>query len=210
MPATLHHVCDGPAQAAHAVQWNPIWYHTDIFAEHGLEPPETWEELLQICDTLHAEGYIPITLATSGWAPPMARWFTILNMRLNGPAFHERLMRGEERYDDERVRQALEHWATMIDHNCFSDESTNYPTAADQIHEGEAAMYNLGEWLSESYNDGMPENFDFLAFPCSILTCPVARLPSSTALTCRPRPSIQRKRATFWPIWAALNRRRPT
>lgn len=148
-----------------AVQWNPIWYRTDIFAEHDLAPPETWEEFLQICDTLHAEGYIPITLATNGWTPPMARWFTILNMRLNGPEFHERLMRGEERYDDERVRQVFEHWATMIDHNCFSDESTNYPTAADQIFEGEAAMYNLGEWLSESYNDGMPENFDFFSLP---------------------------------------------
>ncbi|MDX1687392.1 MAG: extracellular solute-binding protein [Candidatus Promineifilaceae bacterium] len=148
-----------------AVQWNPIWYRTDIFAEHDLAPPETWEGLLQLCDRLDAEGVIPIALSSTGWRPPLARWFTILNMRLNGPEFHERLMRGQEQYDDERVRQVFEHWATMIEHNCFSDEPTNYRTAADQIYEGEAAMYNLGEWLSESSNEGLPDTFDFFSFP---------------------------------------------
>jgi len=148
-----------------AVQWNPIWYRTDIFAEHDLAPPETWDGLLQICDTLHAAGVIPIALSTTGWTPPVARWFTILNMRLNGPEFHQSLLRGQEQYDDERVRQVFEHWATMIEHNCFSDDATSYSMASDQIFDGEAAMYNLGEWLSESYDDGLPDTFDFFTFP---------------------------------------------
>lgn len=148
-----------------AVQWNPIWYRTDIFAEHDLAPPQTWDEFLQACDTLHAAGVIPIALSTTGWTPPMARWFTILNMRLNGPEFHQRLLRGQERYDDDRVRRVFEHWATMIEHNCFDDARTSYGDASDQILEGEAAMYNLGEWLSESYADGLPESFDFFSFP---------------------------------------------
>jgi len=148
-----------------AVQWNPIWYRADIFAEHDLAPPETWEELLEICDTLHAAEIIPFALSTRQWTPPLARWFTILNMRLNGPEFHQRLLRGQERYDDERVRQVFERWASMIEHNCFSDEGANYRTASDQIFAGDAAMYNLGEWLSESYDEGLPDTFDFFSFP---------------------------------------------
>ena len=148
-----------------AIQWNPIWYRTDIFADLGLAPPDTWEEMLTACDTLHAAGLIPVAVSVTDWAPPMARWFSILNLRLNGAAFHESLMRGEERYDDPRVRAVFEHWAEMIEHNCFSEEFTTYGNAANQILNGEAAMYNLGEWLSEAYPDGMPDTFDFFTFP---------------------------------------------
>lgn len=150
----------------HAMQWNPIWYRTDIFDEVGLVPPETWEALLAACDTLHEAGYIPVAVSNTGWTPPIARWFTSINMRLNGPAFHEALMQGEERYDDPRLRQVFEHLVQLFQHNCFSEEQTGYQGASDQIFEGEAAMYNLGEWLSESDPEGkLPETLDFFSFP---------------------------------------------
>lgn len=148
-----------------ALQWNPIWYRTDIFDEVGLQPPQTWDDFLAACDALHDAGYIPVAVATSGWTPPMARWFSILNLRLNGPDFHEALMAGEERYDDERVREVFEHLALLFEHNCFAEDTTNYRQAAQQIFDGEAAMYNLGEWLSESYDEGLPQTFDFFSFP---------------------------------------------
>ena len=149
-----------------AAQWNPIWYRADIFEEVGLTPPQSWAEMLTTCQTLHEAGYIPITVSAVGWNPPLARWFTILNMRLNGAAFHEALMRGEESYEDPRVRAVFEHWAEMLDHNCFPEKQLiGYGVAANQIYDGEAAMYNLGEWLSESYADGLPDTFDFFNFP---------------------------------------------
>lgn len=148
-----------------AMQWNPIWYRADIFARHDLTPPQTWEEFLAACDTLHDAGIIPVTVSSTGWTPPLARWFTILNLRLNGPAFHEALMRGEVAYDDPRVRDVFLHWQELFTHNCFEAEPVGYGEAADQIFTGEAAMYNLGEWLSESYPEGLPDSFDFFSFP---------------------------------------------
>lgn len=148
-----------------AIQWNPIWYRVDIFEEVGLEPPGSWDDFLAACDALHGAGYIPVAVSSQGWTPPLARWFTILNMRLNGPDFHERLMAGEERYDGPEVRAVFEHWLQLFEHNCFSEEPTNYREAANQIYFDEAAMYNLGEWLSESYVDGLPDTLDFFSFP---------------------------------------------
>jgi ABC-type glycerol-3-phosphate transport system substrate-binding protein len=148
-----------------AFQWNPVWYRSDIFTEVGLEIPQTWDELLTACDTLHAAGYIPFATANQGWTAPQARWFTTINLRLNGFTFHENLMAGREQYDDPRVRAVFEHWAELFDHNCFDPGTTNYNQAADQIFEGEAAMYNLGEWLSESYDEGFPDTIDFFRFP---------------------------------------------
>jgi raffinose/stachyose/melibiose transport system substrate-binding protein len=36
-----------------------IIYNREIFAEHGLEPPTTWDELIEICETLEAAGVTP-------------------------------------------------------------------------------------------------------------------------------------------------------
>lgn len=147
-----------------AFQWNPIWYRTDIFAEVGIDVPQSWEEFLTACDTLHEAGYVPVTVSSLNWTPPVARWFTLLNLRLNGAEFHEALMRGEESYADPRVRAVFEHWQEMFAHNCFG-QRVGYGEAADQIYNGEAAMYNLGEWLAESYPNGMPDTMDFFSFP---------------------------------------------
>ncbi|MEJ2749605.1 MAG: ABC transporter substrate-binding protein [Anaerolineae bacterium] len=146
-------------------QWNPVWYRTDIFTEVGLEIPQTWEDLLAACDTLSAAGYVPIATANHGWTAPEARWFSIIDLRLNGFTFHENLMAGREHYDDPRVHAVFEHWAEMFNHNCFDPGTTNYKQAADQLFEGQAAMYNLGEWLSESYDEGFTDTVDFFRFP---------------------------------------------
>lgn len=151
--------------APQAMQWNPIWYRADIFADLGIEIPTTWEEFLGVCDSLNAAGVTPIAVSSISWTPPMARWFTILNLRLNGPEFHERLMQGQERYDDPRVRDVFEHWAELFARGCFDDDRVGYGTAANQLFTGQAAMYNLGEWLSESHLNGLPDTYDFFSFP---------------------------------------------
>ena len=36
-----------------------IYYNVDLFKKHNLEIPQTWEELLQVAETLKAAGVIP-------------------------------------------------------------------------------------------------------------------------------------------------------
>ena len=36
-----------------------ILYNRDMFEEHGWEIPETWDELLALCDEIEAEGILP-------------------------------------------------------------------------------------------------------------------------------------------------------
>ena len=148
-----------------AIQWNPVFYRTDIFAAQGLTPPQTWDELLAACDTLAAADILPLAVSSSGWIAPLARYFTIINMRLNGPAFHEQLMAGQVSYQDPQVRAVFETWAELFAHNCFDSRPRGYSEAANMLFEGDAAMYFLGEWLSESYSDGFPETYDFFSFP---------------------------------------------
>ena len=149
------------------LQFHPIWYNTDVFVAHDINPPQTWNELLTICDKLSNAGQTPITISVSGWNAPTARWFTYLNLRVNGPDFHASLMRGEVSWLDERVIKVFDYWQEMFDHNCFSENvaQTNYAAAAQGVADGEAAMYLLGEWLSESYPNGIPDNLDHFPVP---------------------------------------------
>ena len=150
-----------------AFQWNPIFYRADIFEELDLTPPETWDDLLAMCDTISAAGYIPFTVSVAGWNPPAARWFTMLNLRLNGGEFHERLMAGQESFLDPRVRTVFEHWQQVFEHNCFAEDvhNTNYNIAVQELVDGEAVMYLLGEWLYEALEEEDAAKLDFFRFP---------------------------------------------
>src|SRR5690606_1526618 len=49
-----------------------FYYHIDVFEENGLEPPTTWDEFLNVCQTLKDAGVQPIILGArdnfqGGW-----------------------------------------------------------------------------------------------------------------------------------------------
>ncbi len=59
-----------------------FFYNQDIFTKLNLQPPKTWEELIDICKRVQAAGYIPISIpgnAESYWSGPVGwvvRFFT--------------------------------------------------------------------------------------------------------------------------------------
>ncbi|MCB0108790.1 MAG: carbohydrate ABC transporter substrate-binding protein [Caldilineaceae bacterium] len=98
--------------------WVGIYYNKQIFADYGLTPPETWDEFLQICATLRANGETPLAVsANEPWSTYL--WFEYLNLRLNGPDFHKGLLTGREHYDDLRVRTVLETWQSLFTNDYY-------------------------------------------------------------------------------------------
>ncbi len=147
--------------------WWAVYYRTDIFEQYGLEPPETWEEFLQVCQTLKENGITPITIGTRyPWTA--AAWFDYLNMRVNGPDFHINLMLGTEKYDDPRVKKVFtDYWAPLIENGYFLEDAAAYAwqEAIPFMVNGEAAMYLMGDFLRDSYPDELEANLDFFRFP---------------------------------------------
>lgn len=146
--------------------WWSIFYRASVFEEHGITPPETWDELLTACDTLSAAGIIPITIGTKfRWTA--AAWFDYLNMRVNGPQFHQDLMLGKASYDDPRVKKVFETWAELFDHNCFIEDAAAYSwqEALEPFNTGEAAMYLMGQFIFDSIPAEIQDDVDFFRFP---------------------------------------------
>ena len=148
-------------------QWNPVFYNAAVFGAHDISIPETWDDLLAICTVLNEKGIRPFTVSVSDWTPPTARWFSMLDLRINGPEFHEALMAGEISWQDGAVRIVFEHWQAAADAGCFGEDvaSLTYSGAVNELVEGEAAMYLLGEWLYESFQEGDSKNIEFFRFP---------------------------------------------
>ncbi len=98
--------------------WTAIYYNKEIFQRYGLTPPTTWQELMTICEILWSNGETPLSIAGNN-AFVGTLWFDYLNMRLNGPDFHQRLLDGEEAYTDPKVLDVFETMRDMLSRGFF-------------------------------------------------------------------------------------------
>jgi multiple sugar transport system substrate-binding protein/raffinose/stachyose/melibiose transport system substrate-binding protein len=155
--------------------WWAIYYRKDVFDQYGLEEPETWEELLELCETLKSNGIAPFAIGTK-WRWTAAGWFDYLNMRVNGPEFHINLMLGKEKYDDPRVEKVFtDYWAPLIENGYFIDEPAAYTwqEGLNFLASGEAAMYLMGDFLRDVYPAEEVDKIDFFQFPIIDPSVPV-------------------------------------
>jgi ABC-type glycerol-3-phosphate transport system substrate-binding protein len=147
--------------------WWAVYYRPSIFDQVGLEPPKTWDEFLQVCETLKQNGFTPLTIGTKyRWTA--AAWFDYLNMRVNGPEFHINLMLGTEKYDDPRVLKVFtDYWAPLIENGYFLEDAAAYSwqEGLQFMIDGSAAMYLMGDFVRDSFPDELEDDLDFFQFP---------------------------------------------
>jgi len=146
--------------------WWAVYYRPSIFAELNLEPPETWEEFMELNETLKENGITPLAIGTKyRWTA--AAWFDYLNMRINGPQFHIDLMLCKESYDDPRVAKVFEYWGELLENGYFLEDAAAYSwsEALEPFIAGDAAMYLMGDFIRDSLPDETEADLDFFRFP---------------------------------------------
>ena len=83
-----------------------IWYNVAEFEEAGVEPPETWDELTNVRDTLMAAGITPYSVGVDvGW--PMTDIFENIYIRSAGVEKYDQLSKHEIPWTDQSVKDAL-------------------------------------------------------------------------------------------------------
>lgn len=146
--------------------WWAVYYRPSVFAELNLEPPETWEEFMEVNETLKENGITPLAIGTKyRWTA--AAWFDYLNMRINGPQFHIDLMLCKESYDDPRVAKVFEYWGELLENGYFLEDAAAYSwsEALEPFIAGDAAMYLMGDFIRDSLPDETEADLDFFRFP---------------------------------------------
>ncbi len=146
-------------------QWG-FYYSKSLFKQHILTPPETWEDLLNICKTLKSNNITPFTLGSKNKWPAMG-WFDYLNLRINGLEFHMDLMNGKASYTDERLKKVFSHWALLLKKGYFlKDHSDNdWRTALPYLYRKKAGMLLMGNFLIPKLPDMVLPDIGFFRFP---------------------------------------------
>jgi ABC-type glycerol-3-phosphate transport system substrate-binding protein len=147
-----------------------VFYNKQVFADNGIEPPKTWEELEAAAEKLKAAGVTPFGATVEGRWPAFI-WFQEFLVRQD-PDLYNRLMNGEAKYTDPEVETAFKTWKDWIDKGWFTDPSISFGTAgtnamASEFAKGKLAMILVGTWYAATLQEaGMkPEDIGLFIMP---------------------------------------------
>jgi len=153
-----------------------MFYRKDLFQKVGIaNEPKTWNDFLDDCKKLKAAGITPIAVAgRDAWT--LAGWFDYLDLRLNGNAFHQKLMAGEVPYTDARVKKVYTTWKQLLDAGYFIDNSLSYDLDAAQpfLFQGKAAMMLMGTFITGGFSPTVKSEMGYFQFPIIDQNVPTA------------------------------------
>jgi ABC-type glycerol-3-phosphate transport system substrate-binding protein len=167
-----------------AYAWNAVYYNKQVFAQYNLQPPRTWDELMEVCETLVINGETPFALA--GRSRQMTTlWIDYLNLRFNGSEFHQLLVTGQVAYDQEpRVRLVFETWRSLLERGYFLPDSRNLTTLSSltalahteklRIGDDKAVMALTGPYFLDEIPEPFRAELGFFPFPTIDPTWPNA------------------------------------
>lgn len=148
-----------------------FFYNKKIFEDLRLNPPQTWDEFLNVCEIIKNDDKTPISLgAKSRW--PAQFWFDYILLRTAGKDYRDKLMNGEAKYTDPEVVRAFAIWSDLIDKGYFNEDAIEvewYDSPMGDIVNGKAAMTLMGTWCMSSfktlYNFDPGDDYGYFTFP---------------------------------------------
>ncbi len=168
-PASFESTCSYKGKVYFVPQswyWWGVYYRKSVFEKYGIKEPKTWNEFLNVCETLKKNGIAPIAIGTKfPWTA--AGWFDILNLRINGLDFHIKVTAGEVPYTDARILRVFTTWRTLVDRGYLLPNHTSYEwqEAAQFLFRGEAGMYYMGQFIKDVAPANVKDDLDFFRFP---------------------------------------------
>ncbi len=149
-----------------------MFYNTRVFADAGItDLPGSWEEFLDVAETLANAGVTPIALGSKNrW--PAQFWFDYLLLGTAGPDYRAALMNGTASYDDDEVARAMAMWKDLVDRGYFTANANadTWTDASDKVARGDAAMTLMGTWITGYWNDiGLVPGDDYAFFPFPVI-----------------------------------------
>ena len=142
-----------------------FYYNKKIFADNGLTPPKTYDEMLNVVKTLKSKNIIPLSIfAKQKWINIVLYDMFITRMDSRGI---KALENGEKKASDPDYLKATQKMVELIQAGLLPKGVTNlnYDQAAALFYEGKAAMFINGDWEIQNATAKLGENLDFMYFP---------------------------------------------
>ena len=141
-----------------------ILYNRDMFEEHGWEIPESWDELMALCEEIKAEGILPFYFGFRDTWTCLAPWNS-LAVDLAPADTCQRVNAGETTFSEEYVEVA-EKCAQLVSYGPEDPFAYGYNDACTAFANGESAMYPIGSYAVPQILSVNPEmNIDSFVTP---------------------------------------------
>ena len=145
-----------------------IHYRKSVFAEKGYAIPVTWDEFKALCETMMADGIIPLCASNDGRWPQMGM-FDMLNLRVNGYDFHVSLMGGNESWTDPKVKAVFTAWEEILPYYQPDANGRTWNDGATALGDKSGGMMLLGTFITSNFDGATQQDIiddiDFFLFP---------------------------------------------
>ena len=155
---------------------SPVWYNVQLFEEAGVQPPSTWEELVDVASTLKDSGVPAYSFGgADGWT--LSAIFENIYLRTAGPEKYDQLAAHEIPWTDPSVKEALGYMADLFEdpENIAGGPEgaleTDFPTSVSQVFSTspKAAMTIIADFaygvITDSTEAQPVTDFDVFDFP---------------------------------------------
>lgn len=143
-----------------------ILYNKDLFAEHGWQIPETWSELMQLCEEIEAEGILPFYFGFKDTWTCLAPW-NAMAVELSPADTAKQVNRGETTFTQE-YRQLAEKYLALLPYGPDDPFAYGYNDACTAFARGESAMYPIGSYATPQILSVNPDlHIDSFVMPAS-------------------------------------------
>ena len=141
-----------------------ILYNKDMFEEHGWEIPESWGELIDLCEEIKAEGILPFYFGFRDTWTCLAPWNS-LAVDLAPADTCQRVNAGETTFSEEYAEVA-EKCLELVSYGPEDPFAYGYNDACTAFANGESAMYPIGSYAVPQILSVNPEmNIDSFVTP---------------------------------------------
>lgn len=97
-----------------AANKSTVWYNMNVFNGAGVQPPQTWDEMMSDAKTISDFGVTPYSIGgADGWT--LTDWFENIYLRTAGADKYDQLTKHEIKWTDPSVKQALSVFAQVVD-----------------------------------------------------------------------------------------------
>jgi raffinose/stachyose/melibiose transport system substrate-binding protein len=131
-----------------------FFVNEQILADHGLEMPTSFEDLLSVAETLSAEGITTIAKGANGTSFSVWAFLTMLD-RFGYEDRYEAILAGEDSYVNEDFLRLYTHIQELAEAGAFSPNvsTQDYVKAVEEFTSGNAAMLDAGVWAAGQIQD---------------------------------------------------------
>jgi alpha-glucoside transport system substrate-binding protein len=155
-----------------------VWYSPKMFAAKGWKVPTTWDEMLQLSDTIAASGIKPWCAGigsgeATGW--PATDWLEDAVLRDDGPDVYDQWIKHTIPFNDPKIAAALDRVGNILKNPKYvnggigdvkSIATTTFQDGGLPILKGTCAMHRQASFYAANWPAGtdVSQNGDVFAF----------------------------------------------